>query len=120
MSNARSTGAPSPRGSLAWQQRCGAWRRAASSSSGSVDAAAAHAAAAAATAGRDATREVAVLGGEDFILSQRSGVEEDLFKGQVRRAEGCGMLPALHGMSMEHRLRHGPGGEGASQPDAVL
>eukprot|EP00887_Chlorella_sp_A99_P002702 scaffold6.g2702.t1 len=46
---------------------------------------AAHTAAAAAAAGRDARREVAVLGGEDYILSQRSGVEEELFKG---RAEG--------------------------------
>lgn len=26
------------------------------------------------------------MGGEDFILSQRSGVEEELFKGQVRSA----------------------------------
>jgi hypothetical protein len=43
--------------------------------------AAAHAAAAAAAAGRDGRREVAVLGGEDFILSQRSGVSEELFKG---------------------------------------
>lgn len=50
---------------------------------GSTDgAAAAHAAAAAAAAGRDGQREVAVLGGEDFILSQRSGVEELLFKGE--------------------------------------
>lgn len=44
-------------------------------------AAAAHAAAHAAAAGRDGRREVAVLGGEDFILSQKSGVSEELFKG---------------------------------------
>jgi hypothetical protein len=30
--------------------------------------------------GRQAVREVAVLGGQDFIYSQRSGVQEDLFK----------------------------------------
>ncbi|PRW61229.1 ribulose bisphosphate carboxylase oxygenase activase [Chlorella sorokiniana] len=46
-------------------------------------AAAAHAEAAAAASGRDARRETAVLGGEDFILSQRSGVEEELFKGDL-------------------------------------
>ena len=61
-------------------------------SSKSTDAAAAHAAAAAAAAGRDGRREAAVLGGEDYILSQRSGVEEELFKGQVG-PEIWGLLP---------------------------
>lgn len=56
---------------------------AAAATGGNTDAAAAHAAAAAAASGRDGRREVAVLGGEDFILSQRSGVEEELFKGDV-------------------------------------
>ena len=36
-----------------------------------------------AAAGASSRLEVAVLGGEDYILSQRSGVEEELFKGQV-------------------------------------
>ena len=49
---------------------------------GESSAATAHAQAAAAAAGRDGRREAAVLGGEDFILSQRSGVEEALFKGK--------------------------------------
>jgi hypothetical protein len=31
----------------------------------------------------DPTQVVAVLGGEDFIYSQRSGVSEELFKGSV-------------------------------------
>ncbi|KAI3427347.1 hypothetical protein D9Q98_010264 [Chlorella vulgaris] len=53
----------------------------AAATAGDACAAAAHAAAAAAAAGRDGGREVAVLGGEDFILSQRSGVSEELFKG---------------------------------------
>ncbi|KAL4447796.1 hypothetical protein ABPG75_005015 [Micractinium tetrahymenae] len=82
-SNARSASSHAARGSLAWRQRRCAWRPAASGATPSVDAATAHAAAAAAAAGRDAAREVAVLGGEDFILSQRNGVEEELFKGQV-------------------------------------
>ncbi|KAL4442508.1 hypothetical protein ABPG77_005092 [Micractinium sp. CCAP 211/92] len=81
VANVRSADAPAPRGSLAWRQRGIRLRPAAAG--GSADAAVAHAAAAAASAGRDGAREVAVLGGEDFILSQRSGVEEELFKGQV-------------------------------------
>lgn len=40
-------------------------------------------AAAANASGSPAPREVAVLGGEDFIYSQRSGVSEELFKGSV-------------------------------------
>lgn len=60
---------------------------AAAASDAAASAAAAHAAAAAASAGRDVRREAAVLGGEDFILSQRSGVSEDLFKGEVLGAD---------------------------------
>jgi hypothetical protein len=55
---------------------------AAAAAAGESSAAAAHAQAAAAAAGRDGRRETAILGGEDFILSQRSGVEEALFKGK--------------------------------------
>lgn len=96
VANVRSADAPAPRGSLAWRQRGNQLR--ASASGGSVDAAVAHAAAAAALAGRDGAREVAILGGEDFILSQRSGVEEELFKGQVRmekNGEMCGLVAAI-------------------------
>lgn len=73
----------------------GAALRGAAVGSGSSDAAAAHAAAAAAGAGRDGRREVAVLGGLDFIESQRSGVEEDLFKGQVRSCHNKKTCPCL-------------------------
>lgn len=38
---------------------------------------------AAAGGGGTGPREVAVLGGEDYIYSQRSGVKEELFKGQL-------------------------------------
>jgi hypothetical protein len=49
----------------------------------SSPAAAAAAAAAAPDAPSNQPREVAVLGGEDFIYSQKSGVEVELFKGSV-------------------------------------
>lgn len=61
-------------------------------------------------------REVAVLGGEDFIYSQRSGVEEDLFKGSVLGVDadvaGGGSEAAGAGFHQTHlrSLAHLPDG----------